>query len=340
MRFRVRTACCPPASDMERMVYLARRVLHSMLVLVGVSVLSFIFLDLAPGEFFSDMRLNPQISPETVASLRSQYGLDQPLPVRYGRWVRSVAKGEWGYSFAYNLPVSQLIWVRARNTLALTIVAAALAWSLAIPVGMLAAERRGSRADRIAGAASSTLLAIPDLLIALGLLVLAVRTRLFPVGGMASLDAASFGPLARMKDTVAHFTLPVLALVLATLPVFFRHARAAMAEALASTSVLAARGHGIPRRRILFRYALPAAANPLISLFGLSIATLLSDSLLVEVVMGWPGLGPMLLEAILSRDLYVVIGAVMLSTLFLVAGSLVADALLYWSDPRIRQATT
>jgi peptide/nickel transport system permease protein len=321
------------------MVYLARRLLHSIVVLVGVSLLSFLFLDLAPGEFFSDMRLNPQISPETIAALRSQYGLDQPLPVRYGRWVRSVAKGEWGYSFAYNLPVSQLIWVRACNTLALTIVAAALAWLIAIPAGILAAERPGRTADRIAGTASSTLLAMPDLLIALGLVVLAVRTRAFPAGGMASLDAASFGSMERVKDVIAHFTLPVLALVLATFPVFFRHVRAAMVEALASTSVLAARGHGIPRRRILLLYALPAAANPLISLFGLSLATLLSGSLLVEVVMSWPGLGPMLLEAIFSRDLYVVIGAVMLSTLFLVAGNLLADILLYWIDPRIRQAT-
>ena len=110
-----------------------------------------------------------------------------------------------------------------------------------------------------------------------------------------------------------------------------------MIEALALPSIQSARAHGIPRSRILFRYALPAAANPLISLFGFSIATLLSASLLVEVVMSWPGLGPMLLEAILARDLYVVIGAVMLSSFFLVAGNLVADVLLYLSDPRIRR---
>jgi len=322
------------------MFYFARRLLHSILVLVGVSVLSFLFLDLAPGEFFSDMRLNPQISPETIAELRSQYGLDKPLFIRYGVWVRSVAKGEWGYSFAYNLPVAQLIWARAGNTLELTVSAAILAWLIAIPAGMRAAEKHGGTVDRFAAAASTTLLAIPDLVITLGLLVFAVRTRWLPVGGMASLDAASFECMERLKDTATHFVLPVVALVLATIPVFFRHVRAAMVEALASTSVLAARAHGISRNRILFHYALRTAANPLISLFGLSIATLLSDSLLVEIVMGWPGLGPMLLEAILSRDLYVVIGAVMLSTVFLVAGNLIADVLLYWSDPRIRHATT
>jgi peptide/nickel transport system permease protein len=321
------------------MAYFARRLLHSMLVLVGVSLLSFLFLELAPGEFFSDMRLNPQISPQTVAALRSRYGLDQSLPIRYVCWLRSVARGEWGYSFAYNLPVAQLIWVRARNTLALTTVAALLAWLCAIPLGVFAAERRDRWGDRIAGAGSSALLATPDLLLALALLAIAIRSRSLPVGGMVSLDYAGLGPGGKIRDLAAHFSLPVLALVLASLPVFLRHVRAGMLEALALPSIQAARGHGIPRRRILFRYALPAAANPLISLLGLSIATLLSSSLLVEVIMSWPGLGPMLLEAILARDLYLVIGAVMLSTLFLVAGNLIADVLLYLSDPRIRRMT-
>jgi peptide/nickel transport system permease protein len=319
------------------MSYLWRRLVHAALVLLGVSILTFVFMQLAPGEFFSDMRLNPQISPETISTLRSQYGLDQPIPVRYTRWVRSVARGEWGYSFAYNLPVSQLIWSRARNTLALTITAALLSWLISIPLGIYAAEKKDGWGDRVTAAGSSTLLTMPDLLLALALLVLAIRTRSFAVGGMVSADYASLGTAAKIKDLVGHFTLPVTALVLGTLPIFFRHVRAAMIEALALPSIQGARGHGIPRRRILFRYALPAAANPLISLFGLSIATLLSASLLIEVVMSWPGLGPMLLEAILARDLYVVIGAVMLSTLFLVAGNFMADVLLYLSDPRIRR---
>jgi len=319
------------------MAYLLRRLLHGVMVLVGVSVLSFLFVQLAPGEFFSDMRLNPQISPETIASLRAQYGLDRSLPVRYVNWVRSVAKGEWGYSFAYGLPVSQVIWSRARNTLLLTVTAALLAWLISIPLGTYAAERRNRWGDRVTVAGSAVLLTVPDLLLALALLIFAIRTNAFAAGAMASTQFADLGTFANVKDVAAHFTLPVTALVLGTLPIFFRHVRASMIEALALPSISAARGHGIPRRRILFRYALPAAANPLISLFGFSIASLLSASLLVEVVMSWPGMGPMLLEAILARDLYVVIGAVMLSTLFLVAGNFIADVLLYLSDPRIRQ---
>ncbi|PYX96108.1 MAG: ABC transporter substrate-binding protein, partial [Acidobacteria bacterium] len=121
------------------MPYFLRRAAHSIVVLVGVSILSFVFIELAPGEFFSDMRLNPQISPHTVAALRAHYGLDQSLPVRYVRWLHSAAIGDWGYSFAYNMPVSQLIWVRARNTLMLTVASAVLAWVIAIPLGIFAA---------------------------------------------------------------------------------------------------------------------------------------------------------------------------------------------------------
>src|SRR5439155_1071895 len=206
--------------------------LHSVFLLFGVSVLTFLFTTLAPGNYFDEMRLNPQIAPETVTALRARYELDRPLPVRYLRWVASVARGEMGFSFAYNSPVA--------------------------------------------------------------------------------------------------------ALVLSAIPLFIRHVRAAVAEVLETGFMRAAQGQGIPRRRLLYRYALPAAANPLISLFGFSLGALLSGSLLVEVVMSWPGLGPLLLEAILARDLYVVIGGVLLSTLFLVGGNFVADLLLYWADPRIR----
>src|SRR6266702_2240088 len=153
---------------------------------------------------------------------------------------------------------------------------------------------------------------------------------------MASVE---FEPLYQLKMLVAlvlHMLLPVTALVLSSLPLLNRHVRAAMADVLNAPFLLAAEGHGIPRRTLLYRYALPAAVNPLLSLFGFSIGVLLSGSLLIEVVMSWPGLGPLLLEAIMARDLYVVIGGVLFSTLFLVGGNFLADTLLYWADPRIR----
>ena len=177
---------------------------------------------------------------------------------------------------------------------------------------------------------------MPDLLLGLSLLLLAVRSGYFPTGGMISVGFAGLGPWEKAKDVVSHFFLPVAALTLINLPVLVRHVRASLLDVLRAPFIQAARAAGIPERRLLFRHALRAAANPLISLLGLSIATLLSASVVVEMIMSWPGLGPLLIEAVAARDLHLVVGAVMCSTALLIAGNLVADALLYVADPRLR----
>jgi len=318
------------------MRYLLRRLTHALFLLVGISILAFLFATLAPGNYFEEMRLNPQIAPETVEALRAQYQLDRPMPFRYASWLNSVIHGEMGFSFAYNSPVAPLLVARARNTLLLAITAALVAWGIALPLGVWSADGLGGLRDRLVSWGTAALLVIPDLTLVLGLLVFAVKTGWFPAGGMASVDYERFPPIHKIRDVALHMTLPVVALVLSVLPMLVRHVRAAVADVLEAPFLLAARGHGVPRRTLLYRYALPAAANPLISLFGFSIGGLLSGALLIEVVMSWPGLGPLLLEAILARDLYLVIGGVLLSAFFLVGGNLLADMLLYWADPRIR----
>jgi peptide/nickel transport system permease protein len=318
------------------MARVARRIVHGLLLLVGVSVFAFALLSAAPGNFFDELRLNPQVSPETVAALKIQYGMDRPLPVRYLRWVASVARGQFGYSLSYHCTVGSLLWLRARNTLLLTGFATLLAWMVAMPWGVLEALHRGGWVDRMGAAVTAVLLAIPDVLLGLLLLLFAARTGWFPTGGMASVDPVNAGFLGRLQDAALHLFLPVVALALGTIPILVRHVRSAMVGVLDSPFVEAARGHGIPKWRLIYRHALPAAMNSLISQLGFSIGALLSMSLLMEVVLSWPGLGPLVLEAILARDVYVVIAAVMLSSVFLVIGNLVADLLLYWSDPRIR----
>jgi len=318
------------------MKFLARRFAHAAVLLAAISVFSFALLQLAPGDFFDAMRVNPQISQQTIDGLRAEHGADKPLPVRYARWLRSVAKGEMGVSLAYNSAVEPILAVRARNTLLLTGTATLLAWLVALPIGIWSAAKRGGFTDRAAGAATSALLTIPDLLLFLGLLLVAVRTGWFPAGGMISPGLEDAGFWTRAADVARHLVLPALGLAVATLPMLVRHVRAAMIEALEAPFIRAARGHGIRRMRLLWRYALPAASNPLISLLGFSIGTMLSGSLLVEVVLSWPGLGPLMVEAILSRDVYVVVGVVLASSVFLLAGNLIADLLLFAADPRIR----
>lgn len=311
--------------------YAARRLLHALLMLFGVSLLMFLLQQAAPGDFLSEMRLNPQISEGTLQALRAEYALDQPLPARYLRWLGSAARGDFGYSFAYNVPVSRLLWPRIRNTLVLAVPALLITWLVAVPLGVMAAALRGPWSDRFFSGGTSLLLAVPDVLLALLALLVALRTGFFPVGGMRTVDAPD-----SLADVAWHMILPVAALVLGSLPTVLRHVRASLKETLQASFMRAAEGHGLRRPTLLFRHALGAAANPLISLFGISVALLLSTSLLVEIIMSWPGIGPMLLEAIQGRDLFVVIGSVMLSTLFLVGGNLLADFLLCAFDPRIR----
>jgi peptide/nickel transport system permease protein len=316
--------------------YLCGRLGHGLLVLIGVSVLSFLLAELAPGSVFDEVRLDPRISATTVAAMRERYGLDRSLPEKYFDWLESIPRGELGFSVAYNSPVGPLLWPRARNTLLLTVTATVLAWLIAVPVGTWAASRKGGWADRAAAAGTTAILSVPDLLLGLGLLMLAVRTGYFPTGGMVSNGFAELGPWGTLKDVMSHLLLPVTALTLINLPVLVRHVRASLIDVLQAPFIQAARATGVPERRLLFRHALRAAANPLISLLGLSVAALLSASLVVETIMSWPGLGPLLIEAVAARDLHLVVGAVICSTALLIAGNLLADGLLYLVDPRLR----
>ena len=315
-----------------------RRAGHGLLLLLGVSLLAFGFTELAPGDFFDDMRLDPRISPSAAEQFRARYGLEAPLPMRYLRWLAAVVRGDLGHSFANNRPVAELLWRRAINTLVLTGSATLLAWLIAIPLGIEAAASRNRLVRGLFAGTTSTLLAIPDLVLGLLLLLLALKSGLFPSGGMLSLDHDQLGFWSRFLDRVHHLVLPVGALTIATAPYLARHVQASVAEVLEARFIRTARSWGMRRRRLLYRHALPAAANPLITLFGFSIASLLSASLLIEIVLGWPGVGPLLLDAILARDVYVVIGAVLASTLLLVIGNLIADLMLYATDPRIRRS--
>jgi peptide/nickel transport system permease protein len=295
--------------------YLLRRLLHAAFLVAGVSVLSFVLFELAPGDFLGEAQINPQLSAATVSALREQYGLNKSLPQKYVHWLGSVTDGSFGVSFSYNLPVSALMWPRARKTLELTASSLVLSWLIALPLGVASARHRGAWLDRVVGAAIAILLGLPDLVLACLVLFFALRFGWYRAGDP---------------------TLPVTVLVLAALPLLVRHIRSAVLDVAQAPHVRAARAHGIHGSKLWFRWLLPAAANPLASLFGLSIAGLMSSSLLVETVLGWPGLGPLFLEAIAARDLYLVIGPVVLSAVFLVAGILIGDLLLFAADPRIR----
>lgn len=310
--------------------YFERRLVHSVALLIAISLLAFAISQIAPGNFLDEMKLNPQISAQTIAGLRVQYGLDQPLAVRYIRWLKSIAVGDFGYSLSYNLPVSKLIWTRLGNTLLLGFTSMLLAWALALPCGIWGAYKARGWIDRLLVASSTLLLGTPELALALLCILVAAHF------GKSSADLGAAGARETFRSTLDHLALPAVVLTGATFPILFRHIRSAMNDAWHSPFVQAARGHGIGNRRLLLRHALPAAANPLISLLGLSLAGVVSGSFLVEVVTGWPGVGPLFLDAIYARDFHVVLAVVMLFALFLIVSNLIADLLLYAADPRVR----
>lgn len=307
--------------------YFERRVVHSIALLVVISALAFALSQLAPGSFLDELKINPQISAQTLAGLRAQYGLDQPLPVRYFRWLKSVAVGDFGYSLAYNMPVKKLIWDRLGNTLLLGGTAMVLAWVTALPCGIWSAYKARRWIDHFLVASSALLLGTPELALALLFILVAAH-----FGSFNSEPEQKQQALSALR----HIGIPAVILGLAAFPILFRHVRAAMNEVWHSPFLQAAKGHGIGNIRLLLRHALPAAANPLISLLGLSLAGVVSASFLVEVITGWPGIGPLFLEAIYGRDFHVVMAVVMLFSVFLIVANLIADLLLYAADPRVR----
>ena len=204
-----------------------------------------------------------------------------------------------------------------------------------LPVGVWAAARDRSADGRIVAAGTTALVAIPDLLIAIALVLVAARSGLLPTGGLRAAGVADQVGVAAIVDRLRHSFLPVLALTLIAAPPLVRHVRASMLDALRAPYVLAAAARGVPYRRRLWRLALRAAANPLVTLLGLSFAALFSASMMVEVVMSWPGLGPLLLDAVRTRDEQLILAGVLLATVLLLVGNGCADVLLHSIDPRM-----
>ena len=320
------------------MRYLLGRLASGIVVLFAVSVATFAIAEAAPGDFLSRLEFDAQVSRETIEALRERYGLDRGVVERYMAWLGSVLAGDFGYSMAYEMPVSDLVLGRVGNTLLLTVLASLASWSLALAFGTWAACREGGWPDRLLLGLSALLLAVPQLVLGLGCLFLAARSGLFPLGGMSSHEGTP-GFVAGLADLAWHLALPVTALVGGAFPVLFAHVRASLLDTLGAPFLRAARGFGVRPARLLFAYALPGAAKTLVTLLGISIAGLLSGTLVVEIVLSWPGVGRLLIDSVTRRDLHVIVALTFLSALFVVVGQLVADLLLYASDPRIREAS-
>jgi len=305
-------------------------------LLLGVSLLTFLLMSLSPGDYFTTLSQNPQISPETIARLKAQFHLDRPWYIQYYFWLKNALSGDFGYSMSYKIPATSLILARLWNTFLLSFSALVIAWAIAIPLGIWAAVKKDSWVDRGSSFVAFVGLSIPDVLLALLALLFAASTGWFPVGGAQSALHDLMTPAEQFWDFLHHLILPALVLAAADLAGIMRQMRSSLLDTLRAEYLTAARARGLGEGWVIYKHALRNAVNPLLTIFGYSLAALLSGAFIVENIMAWPGLGRLTIEAYMQKDSYLVVNCVVMATALLVAGNFVADLLLAWNDPRIR----
>jgi len=316
--------------------YILRRVLQTIPLLVGISVLTFLLLQLAPGDFLNQMAENPAISAETIEVMRRNFGLDQPWYVQYARYLQNVVlRLDFGESFSRHQPVFEVLSEGLQNTLLLAGASALVTWGLAIPLGIWAAVKQHSWVDRGLSFIAFIWLSVPEILSGLLFLMFAARTGWFPVGGMRSIDYDELSTVGRFLDVAHHLVLPALVVGLIPLAGRMRQMRSNLLDVLRLDYVTTARSKGLDENVVIMKHALRNALNPMITLFGYTLGALVSGSFIAEIIFSWPGLGRLTLDAILTQDQYLVMGSVLMASVVLVAGNLIADLLLVVADPRI-----
>ncbi len=315
--------------------FLLKRLLNMIPLIVGITFLSFLVMSLVPGNFVSNLRMNPSISPEVIKQMEAQFGLDQPLLLRYAKWLWAVLHLNLGVSLAYRVSVTSLIGSRALNTVILSLTSLIFAWVLAIPIGIIVAVRQNSIWDRILSFLAFFGMSVPNFFFAFLLMYLALRTGWFPVGGTFSVDYANLDPLAKVADRINHLILPVIVLGTAGMASLMRLMRSQILEIKNSEFVRTARAKGLSERAVIYKHVLRNALNPFVTMAGYALADLLGGAALVEAVMNLQGLGLLLLDAVRSLDVYLVMGSVLMGTVLLLLGNLLADIALVAVDPRV-----
>jgi peptide/nickel transport system permease protein len=323
---------------------LIRRTLISIPQLLLISFITFLLIDLAPGDVLARYRFDPRIRPETVQQIEAKFHFDKPIIVQYGHWLVRLLHFDLGYSFSRDAPVANVIGERLFNTFLLSFFSILFTWLIAVPLGVYAAVRQYSIGDRIMSFISYFGMSLPTFFLALVLMFIVFQFRdipvigAIPIGGMISSGYENMSFIQKMGDRAAHLVLPVFVLTISALAGLQRISRGNMLEELRKQYITTARAKGLPENKVVYKHALRNSINPLITLFGLEFSALLSGAALLENVINWPGLGKLMLEAVRSQDTFLVMGSMLMGGIMLIVGNVIADILLAIADPRVRKS--
>ncbi len=320
------------------LAHVVRRLAGAIPVLVAVLTLTFFLLESAPGSPADLMLGDRPVPPEVRQRIEAAYGLDRPPVERYLRWMTAIAlHGEWGWSLSRSRPVAQVLASTVPATLLLAGTALLIHLVAGMGIGVLTAWRRGRLLDRTLSAATLALYAMPTFWLALmAILALSYWIPLFPPSSLRSAGSETWTLPWRMLDLAWHVALPASVLGLASAAALGRFLRAGMLRALGESYIPAAQARGAGRARVILVHALRNGLLPVINLLGLSLPILVSGSLVTEVVFAWPGMGRASYEAILAKDVPLVLASTLLASVLVIIGSLAADLALAAADPRIR----
>jgi peptide/nickel transport system permease protein len=315
--------------------YILRRVLISVPILLGVSIISFLFIHLAPGdpvEALIDPVMRADLGPEWVAQRKAELGLNQPLPVRYGIWLGQLVEGNMGFSLVSRQPVGSQIQERIGPTLLLMGTSLLVAIVIGVPLGVLSAVRQYSLLDYIATIAGFVAISTPSFFLGLGLIYLvSVNLRLLPTSGMFTL-----GTEPSVTDLLAHLILPVTVLGLGQTPQILRYTRSSVLDVLRQEYVTTARAKGLSELVVMVHHLLRNALIPLVTVIGLSLPNLLGGAVITEQIFQWPGMGWLAVRAVNGRDYPLLMGVILVTATLVLVSNLLADVLYAYADPRIR----
>ncbi len=322
--------------------FIIRRLLGMIPTLILVSILTFIIIQLPPGDFFSTLQALAASSGSgadqaSMDKLREIYGLDQPVTVQYFKWISGFVQGDFGYSFEWNRPVAELIGDRLALTLLLSVISLVIMWLIAIPIGVYSATHQYSWGDNLLTFLSFLGLSVPDFMLGLVYLSIGIFVFSISVTGLYSPDMEKAPwSIAKFLDLLNHLIWPALILGVSGIAQLVRIMRGSLLEVLGQQYITTARAKGLKENVVISKYAVRVAINPLISVMGMQLPSLVNGATVLGIVLTLPTTGPMFVRALTSQDMYLAGSFLLFLALMLMFGNLLADIALAWADPRIR----